>query len=62
MSCRRPGLKLGPLIEPWPAGQPIHVVYDSAFEPGSFNPGVNSHGRLRQAIVALALRVGIEVS
>jgi hypothetical protein len=35
------------LIELWPAGQVIHVIHDAAFEPGSFNPGVDASGRLR---------------
>ena len=35
------------LIEHWPAGQAIHVIHDAAFEPQSFNPGVDADGALR---------------
>jgi hypothetical protein len=34
------------LIEPWPAGQVIHVIHDVAYEPASFNPGVDAAGVL----------------
>lgn len=47
MSCRAPGPKLDPLIEPWPAGQAIHVIHDVAFAPESFNPGIDAAGALR---------------
>ena len=47
MSCRAPGPKLDPLIELWPAGQVVHVIHDSTFEPESFNPGVDAAGTLR---------------
>lgn len=47
MSCRAPGALLDPLIELWPAGPVIHVIHDSAFEPASFNPGVDAAGTLR---------------
>ncbi len=47
MSCRAPGPKLDPLIEFWPAGQVVHVIHDAAFEPESFNPGVDAAGTLR---------------
>jgi RES domain len=49
LSCRAPGPKLDPLIETWPAGQAIHVIHDAAFEPDSFNPGVDAAGTLRNA-------------
>ena len=44
MSCRDPAPPLDPLIEPWPAGQVIHVIHDVAYEPASFNPGVDAAG------------------
>lgn len=47
MSCRPPGPKLDPLIELWPAGQVIHVIHDAAFDPGSFNPGIDAAGTMR---------------
>lgn len=47
MSCRAPGPKLDPLIEPWPAGQVIHVIHDAAHEPESFNPGIDAAGTPR---------------
>ena len=47
MTCRAPQPPLDPLIEPWSAGQVIHVIHDAAYEPGSFNPGVDSAGTLR---------------
>ena len=47
MSCRAPGSKLDLLIEPWPAGQAIHVIHDAAFEPEGFNPGIDAGGTLR---------------
>lgn len=47
MSCRAPGPKLDPLIETWPAGRTIHVIHDAAYEPESFNPGVDAAGALR---------------
>ena len=47
MSCRAPGPKLDPLIEPWPAGQAIHVIHDAAHEPESFNPAIDAAGTLR---------------
>ena len=46
MSCRDPAPPLDPLIEPWPAGQVIHVIHDVAYEPASFNPGVDAAGAL----------------
>ena len=52
MSCRPPPpnlSKLDPLIEPWPAGQLIHVIHDAAFDPQSFNPGVDAAGKLRNS-------------
>lgn len=47
MSCRPPGPKLDPLIESWSAGQVIHVIHDAAFDPESFNPGIDAAGTLR---------------
>jgi len=50
LSCRLPPpnlSKLDPLIEPWPAGQLIHVIHDAPFDPQSFNPGVDAAGKLR---------------
>ena len=47
MSCRRPAPPLDALIEPWTAGQVIHVLHDAAYEPHSFNPGVDATGALR---------------
>ncbi len=50
MTCRPPQsnlAKLDPLIESWPAGQLIHVIHDAAFDPQSFNPGVDAVGELR---------------
>lgn len=47
MSCRAPVPPLDALIEPWPAGQEIHVIHDTAWAPESFNPGVDAAGRLR---------------
>ena len=47
MTCRAPHPPLDPLIEPWPAGQVIHVIHDAAYEPESFNPGIDSAGTLR---------------
>ena len=47
MSCRAPRPALDLLIEHWPAGQAIHVIHDAAFEPESFNPGVDAAGALR---------------
>ena len=47
MSCRPPALQLDPLLEPWPAGQVIHVIHDAAFDPQSLNPGVDATGKLR---------------
>ena len=44
MSCRDPASPLDPLIEPWPAGQVIHVIHDVAYEPASFNPGIDAAG------------------
>ena len=51
MTCRPPQsnlAKLDPLIESWPAGQLIHVIHDAAFDPQSFNPGVDAVGELRK--------------
>lgn len=47
MTCRAPGPALDPLVELWPAGRVIHVIHDAAFEPDSFNPGVDTAGTLR---------------
>lgn len=47
MSCRAPGPTLDPLIEPWPSGRVIHVIHDTAYEPESFNPGIDAAGTLR---------------
>ena len=47
MSCRAAVPPLDPLIEPWPAGQAIHVIHDAAHAPESFNPGVDVTGTLR---------------
>jgi hypothetical protein len=47
MSCRAPAGVLDPLLETWPAGQPLHVVHDSAYAPESFNPGVDATGQWR---------------
>lgn len=47
MTCRAPGASLDPLIEIWPAGQIIHVVYDVDYTPDSFNPGIDAEGVLR---------------
>ena len=38
---------LDALIEPWPAGQVIHVIHDVAYEPHGFNPGVDAAGTPR---------------
>jgi len=46
LSCRLPAPPLDLLIEPWPAGQVIHVIHDVAYEPASFNPGVDAVGVL----------------
>ena len=48
MICRAPALPLSPLLECWPAGRVIHVIYDTAFPPESFNPGVDGAGRTRK--------------
>lgn len=48
MSCRAPKRPLDPLIDTWPAAQVIHVIHDAAYEPGSFNPGVDVAGALRR--------------
>ncbi len=58
MSCRAPGLTLDPLIEPWPAGQAIHVIHDVAFEPESFNPGIDAAGALRNPTRFAPIRDG----
>jgi hypothetical protein len=47
LSCRPPSPRLDPLIERWPAGKVIHVIHDTAYEPHSFNPGVDPRGQLR---------------
>lgn len=47
MSCRAPDAVLDPLIDTWPAGRVIHVIHDAAYEPESFNPGVDAAGALR---------------
>ena len=47
MICRAPRPSLDPLIESWPAGQVIHVIYDAAHEPERFNPGIDALGTLR---------------
>ena len=47
MSCRAPVPSLDALIEPWPAGQVIHVIHDAAFDPESFNPGIDATGAPR---------------
>lgn len=50
MSCRPPPpdlARIDPLVERWPAGQLIHVIHDTAFDPQSFNPGVDAAGTLR---------------
>jgi hypothetical protein len=48
VSCRAPGPALDALIEVWPAGQPIHTLHNAAFEPDSFNPGVDAAGLLNK--------------
>lgn len=48
MTCRAPAPSLDPLFDRWPAGRVIHVIHDTAFEPASFNPGVDAAGRLRK--------------
>jgi hypothetical protein len=48
LTCRAPVAPLDPLFEIWPAGRVIHVIHDSAFAPESFNPGVDTAGRLRK--------------
>ena len=48
MTCRAPTPPLDPLFDRWPAGRVIHVVHDTAFDPESFNPGVDAAGRLRK--------------
>lgn len=48
MNCRAPALPLDPLFERWPAGQVIHVIHDTAFDPASFNPGVDADGAPRR--------------
>lgn len=58
MSCRQPGPKLDPLIELWPAGRAIHVIHDAAFEPQSFNPGVDAAGVLRNPTRFAPIRDG----
>lgn len=47
MTCRAPVPPLDALIDTWPAGRVIHVIHDTAFEPESFNPGVDAAGYLR---------------
>ncbi len=47
MTCRAPGPALNALIEAWPAGRVIHVLHDAAYEPQSFNPGIDAAGTLR---------------
>lgn len=48
MTCRPPAAPLDPLFDRWPAGRVIHVIYDTAFAPESFNPGVDGAGRPRK--------------
>ena len=48
MTCRAPKPPLDPLFDRWPAGRVIHVVHDTAFDPESFNPGVDAAGRPRK--------------
>jgi len=48
LTCRAPTPPLDPLFDRWPAGRVIHVVHDTAFDPESFNPGVDAAGRLRK--------------
>ena len=48
MSCRAPVPSLNPLFDRWPGGQIIHVLDDTAFAAGSFNPGVDESGRPRK--------------
>ena len=47
MSCRIPVPPLDALIEPWPAGQVIHVIHEAAFDPESFNAGIDAGGTPR---------------
>lgn len=47
MTCRVPGSSLDPLIEIWPEGKTIHVIYDVTYTPESFNPGIDAAGVLR---------------
>lgn len=49
MSCRAPLPALDPLFDHWLAGDVIHVIHDTAFDPESFNPGQDAHGVLRKA-------------
>ncbi|ABM41776.1 conserved hypothetical protein [Acidovorax sp. JS42] len=48
MTCRAPVPPLDPLFDTWVAGRVIHVIHDTAFDPESFNPGVDAAGRLRK--------------
>jgi len=48
LTCRAPTPPLDPLFDHWPAGRVIHVVHDTAFDPESFNPGVDAAGRPRK--------------
>jgi len=48
VTCRAPSPPLNPAFDTWPAGQIIHVIFDTAFAPESFNPGVDAAGQLRR--------------
>lgn len=45
MSSRAPGPTLDALIEPWPARQVTYVIHDAAFDPGSFDAGIDAAGK-----------------
>ncbi|MDR2208736.1 MAG: RES family NAD+ phosphorylase [Azoarcus sp.] len=47
MTCRAPVLPLDPLLDEWPAGQPIHTIYSTNHAPGDFNLGLDSSGNPR---------------
>jgi hypothetical protein len=48
LTCRAPVPPLDPLFDRWPAGTTIHVIHDTAFDPESFNPGIDAAGVLRK--------------
>ena len=45
MTCRAPALPLDPLFDEWPAGEPIHTLYNTEFAPEHFNPGFDDSGK-----------------